>query len=60
MRYYQTHKKTFFKYCLDCEKRFQPTGRGVRFCDKCRSIRMKKCYEKRKKKSKIFKYLIVK
>ena len=26
---------TFFKYCKTCGKRFKPTGKGSKLCEKC-------------------------
>jgi Zn finger protein HypA/HybF involved in hydrogenase expression len=40
----QRKKKPFFKYCLKCDKRFQPKGSATTICDKCR----KKAYKDRK------------
>jgi hypothetical protein len=38
-------RKPFFKYCANCDKRFQPSGSGTTVCDKCR----KKTYKSRRK-----------
>lgn len=33
---------TFFKFCKDCDVRFQPFGRTNKICEKCLAIRKEK------------------
>lgn len=46
-RNYKSPRGFFFKFCNKCEKKFQPTGRSVKMCDKCRDESIRK--PKRKK-----------
>jgi hypothetical protein len=36
------------KYCLDCDKLFQPTGKYQKYCVKCQKLRRKEVTMKRK------------
>ena len=42
-------KHTFFKYCDKCGKRFQPTGRTQKLCEKCQAKIRAKRYKKMNK-----------
>ncbi len=48
MRYLKDNwKPTMRKFCKICGKKFMPTGRASKMCDKCIERRMKESHKKR-------------
>jgi len=39
----------FKRYCEDCGKIYQPSGKYTRFCEECRGKRLKLAHEKMRK-----------